>query len=51
MRQVNQQWRKLQSGDAVRLHISEEIDQVLARETASGHELKVCIGTDSQAKW
>jgi len=49
MRQVNQQWRKLQ-GDAVRLHISEEIDQVLARETASGHELKVCIGTDSQVK-
>lgn len=49
MRQVNQQWRKLQ-GDAIRLHISEEIDQVLARETASGHELKVCIGTDSQVK-
>ena len=49
MKQVKQEWRKLQ-GDTVAVNISEEIDQVLAREMASGHELKVCIGTDSQVK-
>jgi predicted RNase H-related nuclease YkuK (DUF458 family) len=49
MKEVKKEWRKLQ-GDTVGVNISEEIDQVLAREMASGNELKVCIGTDSQVK-
>jgi predicted RNase H-related nuclease YkuK (DUF458 family) len=44
-----QQWRKL---DGTRLsgHIEDEVREVLVREKELGHELKVCIGTDSQVK-
>ena len=42
-------WRKL-SGEEINVPISEEVDQVLAFEKAQGHDLKVCIGTDSQVK-
>ena len=43
------QWRKL-NGERVRIPIEEEIRSVIVKEKQSGHELKVCIGTDSQVK-
>jgi uncharacterized protein len=42
-------WRKL-SGDQVLGPIEEEIVRVLIKEKSSGHEIKACIGTDSQVK-
>src|SRR5215207_1836930 len=42
-------WRKL-SGEKIHRPIADEIMAVIARERAVGHELKVCIGTDSQVK-
>ena len=44
-----QQWRKL-SGERIRIPIADEVTSVLIREKEMGHELKVCIGTDSQVK-
>ncbi|TDW96024.1 ribonuclease H-like YkuK family protein [Dinghuibacter silviterrae] len=44
-----QQWRKLDGTRIVR-PIEDEIRSVLVREKEAGHELKVCIGTDSQVK-
>ena len=49
MEQVQQQWRKL-NGERIRIPIEEEVAHVLMREREAGHELKVCIGTDSQVK-
>jgi predicted RNase H-related nuclease YkuK (DUF458 family) len=49
MKQEQQQWRKL-SGERVKIPIAEEVSHVLMREKEMGHELKVCIGTDSQVK-
>lgn len=49
MEQVKQQWRKL-TGERVKTSIEEEVSYVLARERELGHEIKVCIGTDSQVK-
>lgn len=49
MEQVQQQWRKL-SGERIKISIAEEVANVLMREKQAGHELKVCIGTDSQVK-
>jgi predicted RNase H-related nuclease YkuK (DUF458 family) len=49
MEQEQQLWRKL-SGDLITGSISDEVSYVLAREKETGHELKVCIGTDSQVK-
>jgi len=46
---MKQQWRKL-SGEKIRIPIEEEIMDVIASERAAGHELTVCIGTDSQVK-
>lgn len=42
-------WRKL-DGTKLRRSIEEEVEAVLIREKKMGHELKVCIGTDSQVK-
>lgn len=42
-------WRKL-SGERIGIPIDEEIARVLSKEREAGHELKVCIGTDSQVK-
>lgn len=42
-------WRKL-GGEQIYLPIKEEVEQAILRETAKGHRLKVCIGTDSQVK-
>ena len=49
MEQSQQQWRKL-SGERIRIPIEEEVTNVLIREHEAGHEMKVCIGTDSQVK-
>jgi len=43
------QWRKL-NGEWVKGLIEDEIRAVIVREKQLGHSLKVCIGTDSQAK-
>jgi predicted RNase H-related nuclease YkuK (DUF458 family) len=43
-----QQWRKL-SGQKI-TSIEEEVRSAIVREKEMGHELKVCIGTDSQVK-
>ena len=42
-------WRKL-DGTIVRRSIEDETRAVIVREKELGHELKVCIGTDSQVK-
>ena len=43
------QWRKL-SGEKIRQPIVEAVYAAVSKEKAMGHELKVCIGTDSQVK-
>ena len=49
MKTHQQQWRRLNGQKIVRA-IEEEVTDVIASERAMGHELKVCIGTDSQVK-
>ena len=44
-----QQWRKL-SGERIRRSLDDEVRAVLVREKEAGHQVKVCIGTDSQVK-
>jgi len=44
-----QHWRKL-SGERIKIPIIDEVTNVLNREREAGHEMKVCIGTDSQVK-
>ena len=49
MEQEQQQWRKL-NGERIRIPIADEVTNALKRERVAGHEMKVCIGTDSQVK-
>ena len=49
MEQLQQKWRKL-NGERIKIPIADEVMNVLMREREAGHELKVCIGTDSQVK-
>jgi len=42
-------WRKL-SGEWIKGSIVDEVRKALVKEKESGHQLKVCIGTDSQVK-
>jgi predicted RNase H-related nuclease YkuK (DUF458 family) len=49
MEQEQRQWRKL-SGERIKIPIADEVTNVLMRERDAGHEMKVCIGTDSQVK-
>ena len=49
MEQSQQKWRKL-NGERIKIPIADEVMNVLKRENEAGHELKVCIGTDSQVK-
>ena len=42
-------WRKF-NGERIQLPIREAVEDAIARATASGQRLKVCIGTDSQVK-
>jgi uncharacterized protein len=44
-----QQWRKM-SGEKIPRPIEDEVRGTVIREKEMGHELKVCIGTDSQVK-
>src|SRR5437764_14134730 len=44
-----QKWRRI-NGAPVKMPIEDEVRTVLVREEEMGHELKVCIGTDSQVK-
>jgi len=46
---MEQQWRK-PDGTRIKKPIEDEVRAVLVREKEMGHELKVCIGTDSQVK-
>lgn len=46
---MEQQWRKL-SGQKITRPIKDEIRAVIVKEKEMGHQLKVCIGTDSQVK-
>ena len=46
---MQRQWRKL-SGEKILRPIEDEVMHVLMREKNAGHELKACIGTDSQVK-
>jgi uncharacterized protein len=46
---MEQQWRKL-NGERIKQPIEDEVSNVLIREKELGHEMKVCIGTDSQVK-
>src|SRR6266851_3665417 len=43
------QWRRL-DGSRIKRPIEDEIRATLVKEKEMGHELKVCIGTDSQVK-
>lgn len=43
------QWRKL-NGERITRPIEDEVRAMLVKEKEAGHELKVCIGTDSQVK-
>ncbi len=42
-------WRKL-NGEKIKLPIKKAVEDTILRETALGHKLKVCIGTDSQKR-
>jgi uncharacterized protein len=42
-------WRKL-SGEQIKGSIEDEVRKVLVHEKEMGHQMKVCIGTDSQVK-
>ena len=44
-----QNWRKL-NGQRLRQPIVDEVREAIVREKQMGHQLKVCIGTDSQVK-
>ena len=47
--QAQKQWRKL-NGEQVKGSIEDEMRQMILKEKQMGHQLKVCIGTDSQVK-
>ena len=49
MQTHQQQWRTL-SGRIISTSIEDELMEIIAKETAMGNQLKVCIGTDSQVK-
>ena len=42
-------WRKL-SGERIKGSLEDEVRKVLVHEKEQGHQMKVCIGTDSQVK-
>src|SRR5690606_31053835 len=42
-------WRKL-SGERIRGSIEDEVRKVLVHEKEQGHQMRVCIGTDSQVE-
>jgi len=42
-------WRRL-NGDRIMIPVEDEVRKSVLREKEAGHDLKVCIGTDSQVK-
>jgi len=42
-------WKKF-NGQSIQLPIKDAVEAAIKRETALGHKLKVCIGSDSQVK-
>jgi predicted RNase H-related nuclease YkuK (DUF458 family) len=44
-----QKWRRL-DGTLIKHSLEEEVRTAIVREKGFGHQLKVCIGTDSQVK-
>lgn len=46
---MKKQWRKF-NGEMISKSIQDEVRSMVIREKEIGHELKVCIGTDSQVK-
>ena len=46
---MKKQWRKF-NGEKISKSIQDEVRSMVIREKEIGHELKVCIGTDSQVK-
>ena len=46
---MHTKWRRL-NGDRIEAPILEAVEKTLQRESAAGHRLKVCIGTDSQKR-
>ena len=42
-------WRRL-DGQKINLPLKDAVESTIRRETAAGHKLKVCIGTDSQVR-
>ena len=42
-------WRRL-NGERIKVPIEDEVRKAVLREKEAGHDLKVCIGTDSQVK-
>jgi predicted RNase H-related nuclease YkuK (DUF458 family) len=42
-------WRKL-DGSRILLPINEAVEKTIQNELANGHQLRVCIGTDSQVR-
>jgi predicted RNase H-related nuclease YkuK (DUF458 family) len=46
---MEQQWRNL-NGTRLKTSIIDEVRRVIVQEKEAGHDLKVCIGTDSQVK-
>lgn len=49
MQYQTKQWRRL-TGEYLKNYIDEEVYGAILREKRLGHQLKVCIGTDSQVK-
>ena len=49
MEQTQHKWRKL-SGERIKQPIEDELRDMILKEKSMGHQLKVCIGTDSQVK-
>lgn len=49
MQYQTKQWRKL-TGEFLNNYIEEEVSGAIMREKEMGHQIKVCIGTDSQVK-
>ncbi len=46
---MQQIWRRF-NGERIHIPIHDEVENAIKRETAKGHNLKVCIGTDSQVR-
>jgi predicted RNase H-related nuclease YkuK (DUF458 family) len=42
-------WRRF-NGDGLGLPIKDAVEEAIRKESAAGHRLKVCIGTDSQVR-